>query len=130
MDLTTSVFLARVIGLFGAISVFGILAHYKENLAIEEKAARNPTLLFLSSFVAIFLGVLVVVSHQVWTADWRVVITILGWAMLLKGVLRLFFPQLVLRLIEKKRRSRRFWIAEVVFAALCLYLLYQGFVVY
>jgi len=69
---------------------------------MEENAAKNPTTIYLSGFLFLMIGILLTVSHQVWAGDWRVVITIFGWLILVKGVMRIFFPDTVKKLIEKK----------------------------
>lgn len=125
----TSIFLAKVIGLFGAISTLAIIIRYKLHLAMEENAAKNPTTIYLSGFLFLMLAILLIVSHQVWTRDWRVVITILGWLILVKGIIRIFFHDAVKKLIEKKKSDRRFLLAEVVTFFISIYLLYQGFIV-
>lgn len=124
----TSIFLAKVIGLFGAISTLAILARYKTHLEMEEDAAKNSVITYLSGFFILVIGILLTVSHQVWTRDWRVVITIIGWLILIKGILRIFFPKTVKKLIEKKRDDRRFLLAEAVVLLVGLYLMYQGFI--
>jgi len=122
-----SIFLAKVIGLFSVISTIAVLVHYKESLALEEEAIKNRVITYLSGFLILILGVLLVVSHSVWTLDWRLVITIMGWLILLKGVGRIFFPNAVRRLIEKKRDNRWFLLGEVILFFVGLYLLYYGF---
>jgi hypothetical protein len=42
-------------------------------------------------------GLAIVLTHNVWTADWRVVITIFGWLCTIGGALRLFAPAYLLR---------------------------------
>ena len=126
----TSIFLAKVIGLVSVISTIAVLVRYKEHLAFEEETVKNPVLVYLSGFVFLVLGVLLVVSHSVWTLDWRIVITIMSWLVLLKGAGRIFFPNAVMLLIAKKRDNRKFIIGEVVVLLAGLYLLYYGFLVY
>ncbi len=126
----TSIFLAKIIGLFGVISTLAILVHYKRYLKIEEDAVRNPAMIYASGFFILIIGVLLIVSHQVWTRDWRVLITIIGWLTFLKGTLRIFFPKKVKNLIEKKRDDRRFLLAEVTVLLVSLYLVYQGFIIH
>lgn len=125
----TSIFLAKVIGLSGAISTLAVLIRYKTLLEMEETAVKNPVITYLSGFFILIVGVLLVVSHQVWTGDWRVVVTIIGWMILIKGVIRIFFPETVRRLMEKKRNNRWFLLAEVTVLIISLYLVYQGFFV-
>src|SRR3989344_4785364 len=104
----TSIFLAKVIGLVSVISTIAVLVRYKEHLALEEETVKNPILVYLSGFAFLTLGVLLIISHSIWTLDWRIVITILGWLVLFKGAGRIFFPNAVMRLIAKKRGNRKF----------------------
>lgn len=126
----TSVFLARVIGLFVTLSTAAILLRYKKALELEAAVVKNPMTTYLSGFLILILGILLVVSHQLWTSDWRVIITVIGWLVLLKGLLRIFFPEAVGKLIAKKQRNRHFVWAEVAVLLLGLYLLYQGFLLH
>ena len=123
----TSIFLAKVIGLVSVISTTAVFVHYKELIALEEESVKNSAITYISGFAILILGVLLVVSHSVWTLDWRLVITIVGWLILLKGIGRIFFPSAVRNLIEKKRNNRKFLIGEVVVFLAGLYLLYHGF---
>jgi len=122
----TSIFLAKVIGLFGAISTLAILTHYKKYIELESRAIKDP-LAYMPGFVFLAVGILLTVSHQVWTWDWRVTITVIGWLVLIKGVLRVFFPGTVRKLVEKKRTDRQFLLAEVAVLIVSIYLVYQGF---
>ncbi len=126
----TSIFLAKVIGLVIVISTAAVLIHHKAFRALEEEVVKSPMIAYLAGFTILILGVLLVVSHSVWTLDWRIVITIVGWLVLLKGAGRIFFPNAVRRLIEKKRDNRWFLLAEIVVFLVGLYLLYYGFLAY
>lgn len=130
VTLETSLFLAKVIGLISIISATAVMVRYKESLAFDEEAVKSSLSTYVSGFVFLILGVLLVVSHSVWVIDWRLVITIMGWLVLLKGVGRIFFPHAVKRLIVKKRKYHKFILGEVVVFLVGLYLLYYGFIVY
>jgi len=124
-----SIVLARIIGLFGAISTLLILLRYKAAMAMEEQAAKNAVLVYASGFLILLMGVVLVVIHPIWTSDWRVIITIIGWLVFLKGLLRILSPEKVKNLIEKKRHDPRFMLGEMAVLLISLYLLYQGFLV-
>jgi len=126
----TSIFLAKVIGLISVISATAVISRYKKSIAFDQEAIKNPLFTYTSGFAIIILGVLLVVSHSVWVFDWRLVITIMGWLVLLKGIGRIFFPDAIGRLIEKKIKNRAFILGEVVVFLIGLYLLYYGFIVY
>jgi hypothetical protein len=40
----------------------------------------------------VIIGLLIVVSHNIWVKDYRVVITIFGWLSLVKGIAYMAFP--------------------------------------
>src|SRR3989344_3183945 len=122
-----SLYLAKVIGLFSVISGVAVLAHYKELIRLEAEAIKNPLYVYFSGFIALILGLLMTVAHPVWTSDWRVIITILGWLLLLKGVLRIFFPGKVIRLITIKEHNKWFISGEIVFVLVGIFLLIKGF---
>jgi hypothetical protein len=128
-EMETSIFLAKVLGLFGAISTLAIISRYKMHLKMEEDAAKSPSMIYLSGYLFLGLGILITVSHQVWTADWRTNITILGWLILLKGLMRILFPDTIKKLIEKKKSDQRFILAEIIAFLISIYLIYQGFIV-
>lgn len=126
----TSIFLAKVIGLVSVISTAAVMIRYKESLVLEEEAMKSPLHIYLSGFVILILGVLLVVSHSVCVFDWRIVITVLGWLVLLKGMGRIFFPDAIKRMVEKKKENRKFILGEIAVFLIGLYLLYYGFIVY
>ena len=65
----------------------------KQFAELANEFVANPAIVFLSGLFALILGLLMVVSHSVWTADWRAVITVIGWLTLAKGVVRILFPE-------------------------------------
>ena len=122
-----SIFLAKVIGLVSVISVLAVLARFSLYKKLEDDTAKGVSSVYLSGFVILLLGALLVTSHNIWSSDWRVVITIIGWLVLAKGILRLFFPEAVRSLVQRKRDNRWFLLGEIVMLVVGLYLLYQGF---
>ncbi|MCY2688010.1 hypothetical protein [Salinimicrobium sp. TH3] len=46
----------------------------------------------LAAFIAIVVGLLNILFHNIWQPDWRFIITLLGWASLLVGLGLFVFP--------------------------------------
>ena len=93
----TSLFLARLIGpvmLVVGLAVFANLRRFRD---IAEEFLASRALMFLSGLAIMPVGVAIVLKHNIWTADWRVLITIVGWLNVVSGVLRLFGPLFVVR---------------------------------
>jgi len=61
--------------------------------AIITEAAHSPTLIYLSGLLTLPLGLAILNVYRAWTADWRVIVTILGWLLAIGGVIRIVLPQ-------------------------------------
>jgi hypothetical protein len=87
-----AVFVARLIGpLFVALGV-GMLLNQTLYAAMIGEAVRLPTLIYLSGMLALTAGLAILNVHRAWSAGWRVLITILGWVLVIAGVIRIVLP--------------------------------------
>jgi hypothetical protein len=60
--------------------------------SVLKEFIANRALIFLTGILALLAGVAIVNMHNVWEPDWRVIITVLGWLLVLRGVMLLVFP--------------------------------------
>jgi hypothetical protein len=65
----------------------------------------NPVILYMGGIMALFFGILIVEFHNVWEADWAVIITLLGWISLLKGCLLLIAPESTIRMFNEYAKN-------------------------
>lgn len=70
----------------------------------EDRAVTVST-----GYVTMLLGLVTVILHNVWVWDWPVVITILGWGTLLKGIEKVGFPDRVNRKAQAFKYHTVFW---------------------
>ena len=122
-----SIFLAKVLGLYLVIVPLAVLVNRKHLPRLVEEFSTNVGLNILASIFALVLGLLLVVSHNVWTADWRVLVTILGWLTLAKGVVRLLFLERMQKLSALSLKKPWWAVVLVLFVLVGLYLSYVGF---
>ena len=88
-----SLYLARLIGpIFLAIGA-GALANARVYKALADEFLRSRALIYLSGLLTLAAGLAIVLAHNLWIADWRVIITILGWLAVIGGVIRIVAPQ-------------------------------------
>ena len=81
--------------------------------------------LILISFIAIILGIANIVLHNIWVADWRVILTLFGFASLLKGcVLFLSADKGYYWIKTYKKPVVQVWL--VVMLLIGFFLLYKG----
>jgi hypothetical protein len=60
-----------------------------------KRMVAELSLAFPLFLVLLICGVLMVMGHNLWVDDWRVIVTIVGWATLLKSIAILLVPQLL-----------------------------------
>ena len=91
-----SIFIAKIISVIylsvGLGAVFSA-DHYRK---ILDDMFNNAALTYLTGFMAVIIGFLLVHYHNIWVKDWTVLITIIGWLALMKGVMIIGFPKFVL----------------------------------
>jgi uncharacterized membrane protein HdeD (DUF308 family) len=98
-----SVLLAKLIGPpFLAVGL-GLLLNQTTYWEMTDEVIRHPSpvsnmLIYLSGVLSMVVGLAVVNAHPSWTRDWRVVITVIGWLLLVGGIMRIVLPDIVLKL--------------------------------
>jgi hypothetical protein len=81
----TSIFLAKLIGPILLVVAVGVLMNRKLMGALAQEVLGNHALLFLLGFLDFASGLAIVLVHNLWVADWRIIITLLGWLLLVRG---------------------------------------------
>jgi len=94
--MANSVFLARLIGPLGLAIGIGLLLNGAGYRTMAEEFLNSRALNFIAGVITVPAGLAIVLSHNVWTPDWRVVITLIGWLALISGALRIIVPQQVM----------------------------------
>lgn len=88
----TTIFLAKLWSLYFVITGLAMLFNRKYYLTAAAEMLEHKGLSFFTSLFTLISGILLVLFHNVWVASWPVIITVLAWLTLIKGVLRLFLP--------------------------------------
>ena len=127
--MATSIFLARLLGPLLLAVGAGILFDPKAFRTMATEVVGSVTLVYLFGFFDFAAGLAIVLTHNVWIASWRVLITILGWLMLIRGTVRILIPHLVMRQAAKVIRTKQLIpVTGVVTGVLGLVLCYFGYV--
>jgi hypothetical protein len=121
-----TIFLARLIGVFTLLLVAGLLL--RGGATIAALVASAPAV-FAFAIVSLAAGLAVVLGHNVWSGGaLPVVVTLVGWAMLGKGVVLLLLPPDALsRMIERMHYGAHLYVYLVPALVLGLYLTWAGF---
>jgi hypothetical protein len=124
----TSIFLAKLIGPVMIVIGLAVLIHQDEFRKLSQEFIASRALLFLSGFVMLPAGIAILLVHNVWRLDWRVLITIMGWLMTIGGAIRLLAPQFVAsRGGTMLKHPQMPLIAGIIWAAIGFVLFFYGY---
>lgn len=91
--------------------------------------SKNPQAIYLTGIVDAAVGLSIVLSHNIWVWDYRVIITFVGWALLIRGIGRLLAPNMVANSLKRfQKLGEGAMLVMLVFILLVgAYLAFMGF---
>jgi|SRR5262245_53075340 uncharacterized membrane protein len=89
----TSIFLARLIGPVLIAIAVGMLVNKDHYRRMAEEGLRSHVLIYVTGVLTMAAGLAIVLTHNVWALNWRVLITLIGWLFLIGGAVRIVAPQ-------------------------------------
>ena len=90
-----SKFLGKVMGLYLIVISIAMFTNMPLFLNNIDKVIHDPQLMFISGFMTLIVGLLMVVSHNIWKWNWQGLITLIAWLTLLKAVSLTLYPQFI-----------------------------------
>lgn len=88
-----SIFFAKLWGSYFVI--FGLLFLGARFLGRVIEMTEDKAFVISTGYITLLMGLVTVILHNVWVVDWRVAITILGWSTLIKGIMKIGFPEYI-----------------------------------
>ena len=121
-------FLGRLLGFLSILVALSMLAHKQTTVEIIKTLADSPPALFAVGLIAIAAGLAMILGHNVWSGGaLPVIVTLIGWWSLVKGLLCLFLPQEMLAgLLGGPSYERYFYVSPAISLVLGLYLVYAS----
>jgi hypothetical protein len=124
-----SIFLARLLGTTFAAIALGILINLGMYESMIAEALHPGILFYLSGLLSLLAGLAIVNLHNTWCADWRVIITVLGWLMTIGGIIRIVVPQVAIAIGSTIYSGRGPTIVvALIVGALGAFLSFKGYV--
>ena len=126
----SSIFLAKLLGPYCIIVAVGVLFNLKSYQKVMEDFFKNSALLYLGGVMALLFGFLIVLFHNLWAANWTVVITIFGWAGIIKGIWLIILPNSASKMTALYRKNTALLkIHLLIIIALGVFLTVMGYFV-
>lgn len=122
MDIT--IFFARLWGSF--FIIFGSLFIISRQLGKTIEMTDDKAFVISTGYITLIMGVVTVILHNLWALNWKVIITVLGWSTLIKGIMKVGFPEKIHK--EAQRFKKKQFVSAFFLIALGIWLFWMSFV--
>ena len=122
MDIDISIFFARLWGSFFVI--FGSLFIITRQLGKTIEMTDDKAFVISTGYITLLMGLVTVILHNIWVWDWRLVITILGWSTVIKGIMKIGFPEHIRK--QAQRFKKKQFVSAFILLLLGGWLLWMG----
>ncbi len=109
MEIT--IFFAKFWG--SLIMILGLLSLGARFLGRVIDYTEDKTITISTGYITFLLGLVTVILHNIWVLDWRIAITALGWATLLKGIMKIGFPGHINKKAQMFKSGQLLWGAVI-----------------
>lgn len=103
--------------LFLAVGV-ALLVNRRAVAGLVSGTLNSPEFIFFSGLITLVAGLAVVRAHNVWAAEWTLMVTVIGWLCVIGGVIRIVWPDRVSVLRTSLLRSENAITASALVALL------------
>jgi hypothetical protein len=125
-----TIFLSRLIGLYCILVVPSLAVHRQATADLVTALFHNSSMMWVLSVITVTAGLAMVLAHNVWSGGaLAIVVTLCGWAALIKGLLFLFLPSEVESeyVLSVLRNPLLFYVCMTPSLLFGIYLTYSGF---
>ncbi|QMT59880.1 MULTISPECIES: hypothetical protein [unclassified Legionella] len=119
-------FLAAVLGWYLVIVSLLLLVRREIVVTAMRELMGQRAVMLVVGIITLIIGLLMVLSHNVWVLGWPVIVTVFAWLILIGGLFRLYFPDTVYKVWNKMiTKTELFIISGVITLLIGLFLLYK-----
>lgn len=87
-------------GLFVVLFGIGFIVSGRHYLRLLDAIKNNSAILLTFGGLNLIIGYLIVTNYNTWIWDWTIIVTIIGWMALLKGMVIMVFPTFHLQIAD------------------------------
>ena len=106
--MTSSNLVARIMAVIYVSSGIAIILNQINFKKMTDDFNKSTALTYIGGALGIVIGMLLATYHNIWIRNWTVLITIIGWAFLIGGIITIVFPK-SLSYFAKFYKQSRLW---------------------
>jgi len=122
--MNTTAVLSQILGTIFTVLGVSMLLNKKGMMSVMEELTSNKVFMWLGGLVALIMGAVIIALNDLWTSGTTLLITILGWLALAKGVALTVFPTKSISFYKKMNKDTTFMLGGLVVLVLGLIMLF------
>ncbi|MFH1473144.1 MAG: hypothetical protein ABIF06_01895 [bacterium] len=103
MDIT--ILVAKLFGIYLVVAGSFLFFKGKSVPHLLRDFFDHPAMMYLTGIILIFLASMYLIPYNVWDGTWRTFVTVFVWLVMLKGLLYVFAPQVLSKMVIRKFRG-------------------------
>lgn len=100
-----SMVLARIMGPTFVVAALHLFLYRKHVQKVMDELMSSEAGMFYGAYAALVMGLIVVTFHNMWEGDYQILITLIGWIAVIKGVLLMLWPRAAKNVIVYFQKS-------------------------
>ena len=118
---------ARVLGPFFTIVMVAAVARFADMRQVLSEFTASDVWPYVTGTFILAGGIAIVAFHQIWRGTAAIIVSVLGWLLVARGILLIVFPGVFASLADRMIGATAVWIAAfAVMILVGLYLTYVG----
>ena len=113
-----SILVAKIIAIVYISSGVAVLIGQLNFEKIADSLDKSPALTLIAGFFGIIIGFVLVENHNIWIANWTVLITIISWLFFIGGIVIVILPKAFSFFSKYYKHSRAWGIFMLCFGLL------------
>ena len=102
MDMQLAHYWAQVFGPFLIILGLWMLFYHENQHKIMSSIKASPACFHILSILQLLIGLIIVTQCNIWQMHLYALVTILAWVFIIRGIVGLFFPQVLMKMMQGK----------------------------
>ncbi|MGE0670634.1 MAG: hypothetical protein AB7H48_01725 [Parachlamydiales bacterium] len=104
-----AMWLASIFGPLMVINGLWMLFYHDNISKIMTSIKNTPALFHCCAMINLLLGLAIVSQYNMWMMALPVFVTLLGWWLIIRGVMSLFVPQMMIKMMMGKGVNTKAW---------------------
>lgn len=103
--MTNAELIAGFAGPIMMVVAAAMLINRRAIVGVINEISNGPGFIFFAGILTLLAGLAIVRAHNVWAAEWTVLITVIGWLAIIGGIVRIVWPDKVAGISKKVMAS-------------------------